>query len=61
MSKIKKSDKIEASEEKRNKDDISFGIFSIDTKNKIIYETKVGRGNNRKWSYDISDIKEIDA
>ncbi len=53
------ADKIEGSEEKRNKDDISFGIFSIDTKNKIIYETKVGRGNDRKWSYDISDIKEI--
>lgn len=53
------ADKVEDSGEKRNKDDISFGIFSIDTKNKIIYETKVGRGNDRKWSYDISDIKEI--
>lgn len=53
------ADKGEGSEEKRNKNDISFGIFSIDTKNKIIYETKVGRGNDRKWSYDISDIKEI--
>ncbi len=53
------ADKVEDSDEKRNKDDISFGIFSIDTKNKIIYETKVGRGNDRKWSYDISDIKEI--
>lgn len=55
------ADKIEGSEEKRNKNDISFGIFSIDIKNKIIYETKVGRGNDRKWSYDISDIKEIDV
>ena len=31
--------------------DMSFEILSIDTKNKIIYSTKVGNGENRFWNY----------
>lgn len=31
--------------------DISFEILSIDTKNRVIYSTKVGNGENRFWNY----------
>lgn len=31
--------------------DLGFEIISIDTKNKIIYSTKVGNSENRFWSY----------
>lgn len=34
-----------------NKVDIGFEIISIDTKNRTIYSTKVGNGQNRFWNY----------
>ena len=45
--------------EQYNKDDISFDLFTVDTKTKNIYATKVGRGNDRSWSYDIDNLKEL--
>lgn len=32
-------------------DEFAFDIFTIDTTNKIIYETRIGRGESRKYSY----------
>lgn len=28
-----------------------FSVFTVDTENKILYETRIGRGNDRKYSY----------
>lgn len=44
--------------EQYNENDISFDIFSIDTENKKLYSTKVGRGKDRQWNYDINNLKE---
>ena len=38
--------------------DLSFDIFTIDKQNKTLYATKVGRGKDRKWKYDINNLKE---
>ena len=48
-----------SSSENYDENDISFDIFSIDKENKILYATKVGRGNDRKWSYDINNLEQI--
>ena len=44
--------------EQYNENDISFDVFSIDTENKKLYSTKVGRGKDRQWTYDINNLKE---
>lgn len=38
--------------------DLCFDVFSIDTDNKDLYATRVGRGKDRKWSYDSNQLKE---
>ena len=51
-------DRANVNKEQYSSDDISFDIFSIDKESKTLYATKVGRGNDRQWSYDINNLKE---
>lgn len=37
-------------------DDVCFDIFTIDKESKTLYATRVGRGNDRKWNYDINNL-----
>ncbi|MCI8273524.1 MAG: leucine-rich repeat protein [Clostridia bacterium] len=41
-----------------DENDLCFDVFSIDTENKELYSTRVGRGKDRKWNYDINNLKE---
>ena len=41
-----------------SKEDLCFDIFTIDKETKTLYATRIGRGNDRKWSYDINNLKE---
>lgn len=36
---------------KGTKDEIAFDVFNIDTKNRIIYSTRFGRGEDREVKY----------
>ena len=54
-------DRQDNSNERYNEDDISFDIFSVDKASKTLYATKVGRGNDRVWSYDINNLQEKTA
>ena len=35
-----------------------FSVFTVDTENKILYETRIGRGNDRKYSYNEAALIE---
>lgn len=41
-----------------DEEDLCFDVFTIDKESKTIYTTRVGRGNDRKWSYDINNLQE---
>lgn len=41
-----------------SEEDLCFDIFTINKETKTLYATRIGRGNDRKWSYDINNLKE---
>ncbi len=47
--------------ENYDENDLSFDVFTVDTESKTLYSTKVGRGEDRQWSYDIDNLQEEEA
>ena len=53
-------DRGEYNAETFSEEDLCFDVFTIDKENKTLYATRVGRGADRKWSYDTNNLnKEI--